>query len=80
MLTVKATIPLVRIFDEAKARAYYCDWLGFCIYWEHRFEPGMPLYMQVSLDNLKLHLTEHHGDCTPGSKVFIECSGLAEFL
>ena len=79
MLNILHTIPLVRIFDEQKAREYYCDWLGFQVDWEHRFEEGMPVYMQVSLGNLSLHLSEHVGDCTPGGKVFLRCTGLREW-
>ncbi|MBX2893654.1 MAG: VOC family protein [Saprospiraceae bacterium] len=79
MLNIEKTIPLVRIFDESKAREYYCDWLGFRIDWEHRFEEGTPIYMQVSLGNLTLHLSEHVGDCTPGGKVFLRCTGLREW-
>ena len=70
-----AVIPLLRIFDIAKAREFYVDWLGFTIDWEHRFEENFPVYMQVSKDNIRLHLTEHHGDCCPGSKVYIEFAG-----
>ena len=40
-MKVKRTIPLIRIFDEAKARAFYVDWLGFSVDWEHRFEEGL---------------------------------------
>lgn len=38
----------------------------FRVDWEHRFEPGFPLYLQVSRDGLVLHLSEHHGDGSPG--------------
>ena len=31
--------PILRIFDEAKAREFYVDFLGFKVDWEHRFEP-----------------------------------------
>ena len=62
-----APIPILRIFDEAKAKDFYAGFLGFRVDWEHRFEPGMPLYMQVSLGACVLHLSEHHGDATPGS-------------
>lgn len=65
-------IPVLRIFDVAKAREFYVDWLGFSIDWEHRFEAHFPLYMQISLGDIVLHLTEHYGDCTPGAKVFIQ--------
>lgn len=61
--------PIFRIFDEAKAREFYLDFLGFVVDWEHRFEPGMPLYMQVRRDDMLLHLTEHHGDATPGASL-----------
>jgi uncharacterized glyoxalase superfamily protein PhnB len=72
-------IPIFRIFDEAKAREFYVDYLGFTVDWEHRFEPGMPLYMQVSRDNTVLHLSEHHGDATPGSSVRVDTDGLEEY-
>lgn len=72
-------IPIFRIFSLDKAREFYCDWLGFSIDWEHRFFDGAPLYMQVSRAGLKLHLSEHHGDATPGSTSFIEMRGIAAF-
>ena len=39
------TIPILRMCDEAKAREFYLGFLGFAVDWEHRFEPGFPLYM-----------------------------------
>jgi catechol 2,3-dioxygenase-like lactoylglutathione lyase family enzyme len=70
-MKLRAPIPILRIFDEAKAREFYLDWLGFSIDFEHRFEPGTPLYMGIFRDDCKLHLSEHHGDSTPGSAVRI---------
>ena len=78
-ITFQKPIPLLRIFDVPKAKDFYIDYLGFAVDWEHRFEPRLPLYMQVSRDGLTLHLTEHHGDCCPGSTVFIWMTGIAEF-
>ena len=75
MMFAKA-IPLLRIFDEARAREFYVDFLGFKVDWEHRFEPGLPLYMQVSLDGCVLHLSGHHGDCCPGAALRIETGDL----
>jgi hypothetical protein len=40
---------------------------------------GAPLYMQVSRGGLVLHLSEHHGDCCPGSTVFVWMTGIEEF-
>lgn len=71
--------PILRIFDERKAKEFYLDFLGFTMDWEHRFEPGLPLYMQVSREGCVLHLSEHHGDCCPGAAVRIETDGLETF-
>src|SRR5687767_2633574 len=64
--------PIFRIFDEAKAREFYLDFLGFHVDWEHRFEPGTPIYLQISKEGCVLQLSEHHGDATPGGAVRIE--------
>lgn len=69
-------IPIIRIFDEQKAKDFYLGFLGMTFDWEHRFEDGYPIYMQVSKDNLVFHLSEHSGDCTPGSKTFVHVSDL----
>ena len=61
----------MRIFDEAKAKEFYLDFLGMKLDWEHRFEPGFPIYMQVSRGNMVFHLSEHSGECSPGSKTFV---------
>ncbi|GAB2765669.1 glyoxalase superfamily protein [Rhabdobacter roseus] len=78
-MKINQVIPILRIFDEAKAFEFYLDWLGFTVDWTHRFEEGTPLYMQISQAGMTLHLSEHHGDSTPGIKVFLACEGLAEF-
>jgi uncharacterized glyoxalase superfamily protein PhnB len=67
-VTLGRVIPILRSFDEAKARRFYVDFLGFKVDWEHRFEERLPLYMQISKDDCILHLSEHHGDCrAPGA-------------
>ena len=72
-------IPILRIFDIDKAKEFYLDWLGFKVDWV--YDPGdTPRYLQVSMDDLSLHLTEHHGDCTPGARVFIQgCADLPAY-
>ncbi len=76
---VQQTIPILRIFDLAKAREFYVDFLGFTVDWEHRFDGVSPIYMQVSRAGLVLHLSEHYGDACPGSTVFVRVKGLREF-
>ena len=70
-MTFQPPIPVLRIFDLALAKAFYVDWLGFRVDWEHRFEPGTPVYMQMARGPVILHLSEHFGDCSPGAKMFI---------
>jgi hypothetical protein len=64
-------IPILRIFSVEKAKEFYLDFLGFKTDWEHRFGDNFPLYTQVSRSGLRLHLSEHHGDASPGSTVFV---------
>jgi hypothetical protein len=78
-MDVRQIIPILRIFDTAKAREFYVDFLGFAVDWEHRFDDAAPLYMQVSRNGLTLHLSEHHGDACPGSTVFVWMTGLEDY-
>ena len=39
----------------------------------------MPLYLQVSLKEAVIHLSEHHGDASPGSAIRIEMENLIEY-
>jgi uncharacterized glyoxalase superfamily protein PhnB len=72
-------IPILRIFDVAKAKEFYIDYLGFTLNWEHRFEPGMPVYMEVQRGDFRIHLTEHHGDACPGANCYVRMTGILEF-
>ena len=71
-------VPVVRTFDTDKATEFYVEYLGMKVEWEHRHEPGLPLYRQVSRGGLVLHLTEHHGDSTPGSVIYVYMTGVRE--
>jgi catechol 2,3-dioxygenase-like lactoylglutathione lyase family enzyme len=76
MTRLGAVIPVLRMFDVDKARQFYVDFLGFQVDWEHRFEDGLPLYMQVSREGCVLHLSEHFGDGSPGASIRIAIEGL----
>jgi hypothetical protein len=69
-------VPIVRIFDEGRAREFYLGWLGMSVDWEHRFHDGAPLYCQVSLGPLRLHLSEHSGDASPGANAVVYMNGV----
>jgi len=66
-----SAIPIIRIFSVDKAKEFYLDFLGFSLEWEHRFGEDFPLYAQIRRSGLTLHLSEHHGDGTPGSAIFV---------
>jgi len=70
-MNLKPAIPILRIFDTGIATAFYVDWLGFKLDWTHQFGPTFPKYLQVSRDELVLHLSEHYGDGSPGAKLLI---------
>jgi catechol 2,3-dioxygenase-like lactoylglutathione lyase family enzyme len=77
-LKVEATVPIFRIFSYEKAIEFYVGFLGFKVDWEARFTPDAPVYLQVSRDGIRLHLSEHHGDGTPGSMAYIYLTGVEE--
>ncbi len=63
--------PILRFFDEAKAREFYCDFLGFKVAFEHRHSADLPLYLAVQRDGLQLHPSAHHIAPCPCSTSFI---------
>ncbi len=75
----RRVVPILRIFSVEKATEFYVAYLGFTVDWEHRFDARSPVYMQVSRGGLVLHLSEHHGDGTPATVVFVETTGLEKF-
>lgn len=78
-ISFTGTIPILRIFDVAKAKEFYTGYLGFHVDWEHRFQDAAPVYMRVSRGGLVLHLSEHYGDGTPGSAIYVQMEGVEEF-
>lgn len=53
--------------------------LGFSVEFEHRFEADLPLYLGIVRAGLQLHLSEHHGDASPGSTVFVPMNNILAF-
>jgi catechol 2,3-dioxygenase-like lactoylglutathione lyase family enzyme len=79
-ITFGRVIPILRIFDVAKADEFYLDYLGFHVDWDHRFDDNAPLYRQISRGDLILHLSEHHGDGSPGARLRVTMRGIEAFL
>lgn len=78
-IAFEQAVPIVRIFDVAKAHEFYLGFLGFKVDWEHRYGEDFPLYTQVSRGGLRLHLSEHAGDATPGGNMVVYMRGVRAF-
>lgn len=76
---MQTPVPILRSFDEAKAREFYLDFLGFEVLFEHRFGPDTPLYLGIKRGDCELHLSEHFGDAAPGARLRIRVRHLADF-
>ena len=68
-------IPVLRVRDAAAAVRWYAR-LGFAQQWEHRFEPGFPVYTEVARGRVRLHLSEHEGDARPDTLVYLRVADL----
>jgi hypothetical protein len=75
-LALKAPIPVLRVFDEAKAREFYIDFLEFHLDWEHKYEESFPIFMQISKGVWVINLSEHHNDACPGSTLRMETGSI----
>ena len=78
-MSFSKTTPVLRIFDVAKAKEFYVDFLGFKLEWQHRLGDDGPIYLAVSKGACELHLSEHHGDCCPGASVRFATDEVDEF-
>lgn len=78
-LRVTGAAPVFRSFDEGKARSFYVDWLGFSWTGGYRSAPDAPLYAFLRLGDFHLHLSEHHGDATPGSTAMVHADNVRDW-
>jgi Glyoxalase superfamily protein len=78
-IVFEQAVPIVRIFDVTKAHEFYLGFLGFAVDWEHRYGDHFPLYTQISRGGLRLHLSEHAGDATPGGNMVVYMKGIRDF-
>ena len=68
-------IPILRVTDAARSVAWY-ERLGFLLEWEHRFEPDLPAFVSISRGHARIYLSEHEGDASPDSLLYIRHSQL----
>lgn len=79
--SLKSSIPVIRMLDEATAKEFYLDYLGFEVDWEHRDgdSPDSPLYMQIHKGEAVLHLNGHAESDSPVCEVRIPVQGLGQY-
>jgi catechol 2,3-dioxygenase-like lactoylglutathione lyase family enzyme len=63
-------VPVLYVQDAARAVEWY-ERLGFQKEWEHRFEPGFPLFVSVARGRVRLYLSEHKGDARPNTLIHL---------
>jgi hypothetical protein len=59
------------MYDVAATIRFYIDYLGCSLDWQSG-EGDRPVYLQVSRAGVRLHLSSHHDDGTPGTAVLVE--------
>ena len=69
-MSTQTVIPQLRMTHAPRSLAFYVDALGFNIDWQHQFEPGFPLFLQLTREGQTIFLTGHAGDCQPGGAVY----------
>lgn len=74
----QTVIPQLRVISAEKSLPFYVHGLGFEIDWQHQFEPGFPLFLQLSRDGQTIFLTEHSGDCQVGGAIYFQVPDVDE--
>jgi catechol 2,3-dioxygenase-like lactoylglutathione lyase family enzyme len=67
---VTSVIPILRMYDVEATTRFYVEYLGCSLDWQAG-EGDRPVYLQVSRGELRLHLSSHHDDGTPGTAVLV---------
>lgn len=65
-------IPVLRMIDWLSTRRFYAEFLGAKIDWVDDHGDHTPRYVSITMPSgVRLRLSEHYGDGTPGSTVLI---------
>ena len=70
-------LPLLRMVDWTATRRFYVEFLRATVEWTDDAGDHTPRYLALRLPSgVRLHLSEHHGDGTPGATVLIPTEDL----
>ncbi|GAA0560512.1 glyoxalase superfamily protein [Paractinoplanes ferrugineus] len=67
--------PILRVDDAHVSAGWYAR-LGFVRQWEHRFEPGFPLFLSIARGPMQIFLSEHRDDARPDTLLYLNVSDL----
>jgi len=70
-----SVVPILRMYDVAATIRFYAGYLGCSLDWRDG-DGDRPVYVQVSRAALRLHLSSHHDDGTPGTAVLVVAGDL----
>lgn len=70
MTRAQTVIPQLRMGDAERSLRFYIEGLGFVEDWRHQFEPGLPLFVQLTRAGQTIFLSGHAGDGNVGGAVF----------
>ncbi len=68
-------VPILRVADADRAVEWYGR-LGFVREWEHRFSADQPAFVCISRGYAHLYLSEHEGDASPDTLVYLRLANL----
>lgn len=69
-MSQQTVVPQLRITNALRSLKFYVGGLGFAVDWQHQFEPGFPLFIQLTREGQTIFITEHAGDCEVGGAVY----------
>ncbi|NJK61021.1 MAG: VOC family protein [Oscillatoriales cyanobacterium SM2_1_8] len=69
-MEARTLIPILYAQDARQSARWY-ERLGFVVTGDHRFGPDFPWYLFLQWGDLQIHLSEHRGDATPGTLVYL---------
>jgi hypothetical protein len=72
---VTSVVPILRMYDVDATLRFYVEYLGCSLDWQDG-EGDRPVYLQVSRGGLRLHLSSHLDDGTPGTAVLVVASDI----
>ena len=69
-IQVLSVVPILRMYDVPATIRFYVEYLGCSLDWQDG-EGDRPVYLQVARGGMRLHLSSHHDDGTPGTAVLV---------